>query len=105
MNSLIIDQKVSLFLIVGIGFAVAISIILLKKHVGQWLIIYGEILAVSGLMLAVLFGKNFLDVLLLIDTEGFGRAYVSGCMLIFSGVLVLFCEAFDFMVNSLKPKK
>ncbi len=80
-------QKISIALIVIPGFVVGIASILLKKDIGLWLMGYGLIVAIPGLALSVLAGKSVFSVMLLEDTEGFGRAYLSGCLLFFSGIV------------------
>lgn len=81
-------QKVHLAIIIMPAVVLALAIILMNKNVGWWLVRYGLIVAIPGLFLAVAFGKQPLDVMLLIDTGGFGRAYVAGSMLLLAGVIV-----------------
>jgi len=94
-------QKVYLFLIVIPGVGLGISAIFLKKDIGLWLIKYGLIVAVPGVLFSVLFGKQVLDVLLLIDVGGFGRAYIVGCMLFLAGIVV---QGWS-VIGSLKKKR
>jgi hypothetical protein len=85
---MIVTQKIHLSLIVIPGVILGITVILLKKDIGLWLMRYGLIIAIPGVLLSVLTDKKLLDVLLLIDTGGFGRAYISGCMLLLAGMIV-----------------
>ena len=97
MDYLTVTQKLSIALVIIPGFIVGLVSFLLKKDIGLWLMGYGLLVAVPGLALSVLMGKPILSVLLLEDTEGFGRAYLSGCLLFFSGVV----SRFLFLVRRL----
>lgn len=93
MKYLTVTQKFSIALIVIPGFIVGLASFLLRKDIGPWLIGYGLLVAVPGLALSVFVGKPILSVLFLEDTEGFGRAYLSGCLLFFAGIVSRFLFA------------
>lgn len=87
MDYMSITQVVSLALIIVPGLVVGVVTVVLKQEISLWLIVYGFMISLIGVMLATVFGKELTDVLLLIDTGGFGRSYLVGCMLIFSGIV------------------
>lgn len=85
---MIVTQQFHLALIIIPGVILGLVISILKSDAGLWLIKYGLIIAVPGVLFSVLTGKQLLDVLLLIDTGGFGRAYIIGCMVLLAGIVV-----------------
>jgi len=87
-----IAQKVHLALILIPGVSLGLGLGLLKQKSGSWMLRYGALLAVPGAFLPVLANKKVSDVLLLIDTGGFGRMYVVGCMLCVAGVIALLVQ-------------
>jgi hypothetical protein len=58
------------------------------------ILIYGGGCALFGLVTACLTGRECLDVLLLKDTAGFGRAYVAGLIMITSAPFILLLRIF-----------
>ncbi|MDJ0807801.1 MAG: hypothetical protein QNJ78_13335 [Gammaproteobacteria bacterium] len=93
MDDLTVTQIFSIAIIVIPGFVVGLASILLKKDIGLWLMGYGLLVAIPGLALSILVGKPVLSVLFLEDTEGFGRAFLSGCLLFFAGMVSKFLFA------------
>ena len=87
MENLLISQKFSLVLILVPGFLLGIILGFAKRNAWVWLLKYGAIVCLLGILTSAVFKSSIKDTLLLIDTEGFGRAYVVGCMLIVSGVI------------------
>lgn len=81
-------QKITLAFIVLPGLSLGITAIVLRKNIGIWLLRYGVIIAVPGVLLPLLANKDLFDVLLLIDASGFGRMYIAGCALLLAGLLV-----------------
>lgn len=81
-------QKITMAFIVLPGLSLGIAAIVLRKNIGLWLLRYGLIIAVPGVLLSLLANKDLFDVLFLIDASGFGRMYIVGCALLFAGLVV-----------------
>ena len=96
-------QKFTLAFISVPGLLLGIVVAAMSKGgSGLWLFKYGGFLILLGVIPAVvLTNKNFLDVLLFIDTDGFGRAYVIGCMLVFSGTIVEFIHLIKILYKKI----
>lgn len=88
-----ITQKIHLALIILPAAIIGAVAIGTRKRVGWWFMKYGLFVGVPGFLLAVLSGKQPIEVLLLMDTGGFGRAYLVGCMLVLTGAISLTGES------------
>lgn len=82
-----IDQQFKLYSILIIGFVLGIVSILFKENSCKWILKYGGVLIILGLVGSMFTTKMFLETLLLIDASGIGRAYVVGCMLFVAGLV------------------
>ena len=81
------NQLFIISLILVAGFILGVLLLFVKNHVGKKLIKSGLILVFIGVMTSVMFGKDFIEVLLLIDVSGFGRAYIAGVVLLIAGII------------------
>ena len=58
-------QRIALAFIIIPGVVLGIAVIVLKRDISRWLLRYGALLAVPGILLSVFSGKAVLDVLFL----------------------------------------
>lgn len=81
------QQLVSIALIVFPGIFISLMALFLRKRIGFDLIKFGLFLVFVGLVLLVIDDGTVLELITLKSLEASGRAYLAGCMFVFSGVL------------------
>ena len=89
-------QLFHLSVILVVGVILTLLYYIQKKknpHKASGIIVSGFLCSVFGIVAACMAGKECNEVALLINTGGFGRAYVVGLGILLSGSLILLIEA------------
>ncbi len=87
-------QLIHLIIIIILGFGLSLFYFFPdnKFRSKTGIIISGILCSICGIGLSCLTDKNCFDVIFLIDTGGFGRAYIVGLGIMLSGFILLIAE-------------
>jgi hypothetical protein len=81
-------------MLLGFGLAVVTHVSGGRKASVPRILLYGGVCAIFGLMMSCLTGRECVDVLMLKETAGFGRAYAAGLGIVIAAPFVALLRLF-----------